>query len=142
MQNEFRPMATAEGWQLSNAPIFSMAAVRASLEVFEKAGGMKPLVAKSKKLTGYFRDLILKKLANQIQIITPEPCPAVEGGCQLSLKVIAPNFDGKSVKAQLDAAGIETDWREPNVIRAAPVPLYNQFVEVYQFVNTLCQILK
>jgi kynureninase len=141
MQNDFRPIPTAEGWQLSNAPVFSMAAVRASLEVFEKAGGMKPLVAKSKKLTGYFRHLLQQKLLDQIQIITPNPTVGPEGGCQLSLKVISPNVDGKSVKAQLDAAGIETDWREPNVIRAAPVPLYNQFTEVYRFVNLLCQIL-
>jgi kynureninase len=142
MKNDFQPIATAEGWQLSNAPVFSMAAVRASLEVFDKAGGMKPLVAKSKKLTAYFRELLQQHLRDQIHVITPHPCSAVEGGCQLSLKVMAPNFDGKSVKAQLDSAGIETDWREPNVIRAAPVPLYNQFVEVYRFVNTLCQILK
>lgn len=142
MQNDFRPIPTAEGWQLSNAPVFSMAAVRASLEVFEKAGGMKPLVAKSQKLTGYFRQLLQKNLSDQIQIITPDHAVGPPGGCQLSLKVNSPNVDGKTVKAQLDAAGIETDWREPNVIRAAPVPLYNQFVEVYRFVNTLCQILK
>lgn len=142
MQNEFHPIPTAEGWQLSNAPVFSMAAVRASLEMFQKAGGMKPLVAKSKKLTGYFRDLLIKKLPEKIQIITPELNGAVEGGCQLSLKVISSQVDGKTVKGQLDDAGIETDWREPNVIRAAPVPLYNQFSEVYQFVHKLCQILK
>ncbi len=146
MKNDFRPIATAEGWQLSNAPVFSMAAVRASLEVFEKAGGMKPLIAKSQKLTHYFRQLLRKRLPDQIQIITPDSCSVAnfspKGGCQLSLKVISPNVDGKSVQAQLDAAGMETDWREPNVIRAAPVPLYNQFVEVYRFVHTLCQVLR
>jgi kynureninase len=142
MGTEFQPIATAEGWQLSNAPIFSMAAVRASLEIFDQAGGMGPLIAKSRSLTGYFRELLSRKLPERIQIITPASSPGLAAGCQLSLKVISPNVEGKRVKAQLDAAGIETDWREPDVIRAAPVPLYNQFVEVYRFVDTLCQILR
>jgi kynureninase len=75
-------------------------------------------------------------LAGKVEILTPE-----NGGCQLSLKVVAREISGKSVKEQLDLSGIETDWREPNVIRAAPVPLYNQFQEIEFFVNRLVEIL-
>jgi kynureninase len=137
MKNEFRAIPTAEGWQLSNPPILSLAAIRASLDVFQKAGGMEPLVQKSKRLTGFFSDCLETILGDNVEIITPE-----SRGCQLSLKINTHGLAGKEVHQCLIDAGVETDWREPNVIRAAPVPLYNSFHEVYQFVeklNQLCQ---
>ncbi len=136
MGNQFEPIPTAEGWQLSNPPILSLAAIRASLDVFRRAGGMEPLTEKSRAMNQLFRHLLSEKLAGKIEILTPE-----NGGCQLSLKVIDQKVPGNSVKEQLDLSGIETDWREPNVIRAAPVPLYNQFQEVESFVNRLAEIL-
>ena len=136
MENEFHAMPTAEGWQLSNPPILSLAAIRASLDVFQRAGGMKPLTEKSRRLTQFFADQLTKRLANQIEIITPP-----ERGCQLSLKIKKGKMSSRDVKRLLDETGFETDWREPNVIRAAPVPLYNQFVEVYSFVDQLVAIL-
>lgn len=136
MGNEFEPIPTAEGWQLSNPPILSLAAIRASLDVFRRAGGMEPLTDKSRAMNELFRRLLRERLAGKVEILTPE-----NGGCQLSLKVVAREISGKSVKEQLDLSGIETDWREPNVIRAAPVPLYNQFQEIEFFVNRLVEIL-
>ncbi len=136
MENEFRPIPTAEGWQLSNPPILSLAAIRASLDVFARAGGMEPLVAKSARLTGFLVELLKEYLAGAVEIITPEP-----RGCQVSMKVASSGLSGREVKAALDAAGMETDWREPNVIRAAPVPLYNSFSDVAGFVICLAKVL-
>ncbi len=136
MQNDFMPIPTAEGWQQSNPPILSLAAIRASLAVFDEAGGMEPLRKKSELMTGYFVGSIDAHLAGKVEILTPEP-----RGCQLSLKVVASGFGGKSVKEALDAAGFATDWREPDVIRAAPVPLYNRFEEIAKFVIALKEIL-
>jgi kynureninase len=136
MGHEFEPIPTAEGWQLSNPPILSLAAIRASLDVFRRAGGMEPLTEKSRAMNDFFRRLLREQLAGKVEILTPE-----NGGCQLSLKVVAREISGKSVKERLDLSGIETDWREPNVIRAAPVPLYNQFQEIEFFVNRLVEIL-
>jgi kynureninase len=136
MGTEFRAIPTAEGWQVSNPSILSLAAIRSSLDVFRRAGGMRPLNEKSRRLTQFFADQLLKRLSDKIEIITPP-----ERGCQLSLKVRDGQVNGREVKRLLDVAGFETDWREPNVIRAAPVPLYNQFVEVYSFVDQLVKIL-
>ncbi|MEZ6097298.1 MAG: kynureninase [Pirellulaceae bacterium] len=136
MGNEFHPIPTAEGWQLSNPPILSLAAIRASLDVFRRAGGMEPLSDKTQKMNQFFTRRLSEKLGSKIEIITP---PST--GCQLSLKVNVPGIEGRAVKTKLDDAGIETDWREPNVIRAAPVPLYNRFSEIDSFVNTLENIL-
>ena len=136
MGSEFHAMPTAEGWQVSNPPILSLAAIRSSLDVFRRAGGMWPLNEKSRQLTQFFADQLTKRLADKIEIITPP-----ERGCQLSLKVRKGKMSSRDVKRLLDETGFETDWREPNVIRAAPVPLYNQFVEVYSFVDQLVAIL-
>ena len=140
MENQFRAIPTAEGWQLSNPPILSAAAVRASLEVFRRAGGMQPLREKSLQLTGFFRKCLEQRLPGLVQILTPEQ---PEGhGCQLSLKVDLRGISGKAVFEQLEWVGARTDWREPDVIRAAPVPLYNSFQDVYQFVEELARIME
>jgi kynureninase len=128
MKKGFRPMPGVDGWQLSNHPIISGAAYLASLEIFQKAG-MKALRKKSLLLTGYL-EFILKQLDPEekyFQILTPSN-PAARG-CQLSIFM---KKGGKSVFHKLTKAGIVADWREPEVIRVAPVPLYNTFEEVYR----------
>ena len=137
MKDPFRPIPTAEGWQLSNPPILAMAAVRASMEVFHDAGGMGPLREKSLKLTGLFVELIKDRLGDAVNIITP--LDKTQRGCQLSLEIAA--GDGQSIHHALEEGGVRTDWREPNVIRAAPVPLYNSFEEVWRFVDRLAELL-
>ena len=137
MKDPFRPIPTAEGWQLSNPPILAMAAVRASMEVFRTAGGMAPLREKSVKLTGLFTELIEDRLGDKVNIITP--LEEAQRGCQLSLEIGA--GDGQSVYHALEKSGVRTDWREPNVIRAAPVPLYNSFEDVWQFVDQLAKLV-
>lgn len=135
MNNDFHATPTAEGWQLSNPPILSLAAIRASLEVFKQAGGIEPLREKSLKLTGYLEYLLKHEMQDRIEIITPED-PS-QRGCQLSISVRMDGKEGKDIFNALEAAGCTTDWREPNVIRCAPVPLYNTFADIYHFVQTL-----
>lgn len=125
----------AEGWQLSNPPILSMAAIKASLDMFNEVG-MDALRAKSEKLTGYFEFLINELNNEKIKIITPTN--PKERGCQLSIQV---KDADKNLHKQLTEANIITDWREPDVIRCAPVPLYNTFVDVYKMVEKLKEIL-
>ena len=139
MENRFVPIPTAEGWQLSNPPILSLAAIRASLDVFQRVGGMPKLREKSLKLTGFFGECLDALLADRVQTLTPRD-PSSRG-CQLSLSIRLRERSGKSVYEQLELAGIRTDWREPNVIRAAPVPLYNSFQDVYRFVDELTRLL-
>jgi kynureninase len=126
----------AEGWQLSNPPILSMAAIKASLDIFNEVG-IKTLTEKSKKLTGYFEYLINEMNNQNIKIITPTS--PEERGCQLSIQV--KNAD-KSLHIKLTEAGVISDWREPDVIRCAPVPLYNSFEDVYNMVEKFKEILK
>ena len=135
MRQPFDVMEGAEGWQLSNPPILSMAAIKASLDMFAKVG-MDALRKKSEKLTGYFEFLINALHNDSIKIITPSN--PEERGCQLSIQV--KNAD-KSLHKKLTEAHIITDWREPDVIRAAPVPLYNTFQDVYKMVEKLKSIL-
>lgn len=132
MPREFVPARGARSWQQSNAPVFSMAALRASLDVFSKAGMMEPLRRKSLELTAYL-EYIVAQINRQherppVEIITPAD-PA-QRGCQLSM-IVRPN--GRKVFEALQAHGVIVDWREPDVIRAAPVPLYNSFEDVYRF---------
>jgi len=136
MRHEFDVLPGAEGWQLSNPPILSMAAIKASLDLFNEIG-IKKLNEKSKKLTGYFEFLINELNNSDIKIITPK-IPE-ERGCQLSIQV--KNAD-KSLHDKLTKAGVISDWREPDVIRCAPVPLYNTFEDVYKMVARLEKILK
>lgn len=136
MDSTFVPMETAERWQLSNAPILSMAACRASLAIFAEAG-MEALIEKSKQLTAYLEYVIgeiNKEKNNCLQIITPNE----NRGCQLS---IVANGYGKPLYEQLIANGVIPDWREPNVIRCAPVPLYNSFEDIFRFGEILKSLL-
>jgi len=135
MRDEFDQIPGAEGWQLSNPPILSMAAIRASLDIFNEVG-IKKLTEKSKKLTRYFEFLLKQLGENTIKIITPNN--PEERGCQLSIQV--KNAD-KALHDKLTEAGVISDWREPDVIRCAPVPLYNSFQEVYNMVEILKAIL-
>ncbi len=138
MKKGFQPMYGAEGWQLSNAQILPMAVHKASLEIFDKAT-LPKLRAKSLRLTAFTEFLIEAFNAEQeqvkINILTPRN--PTERGCQLSLV-----FDtkGKAIHQELTAAGIVADWREPNVIRIAPVPLYNSFEDVWRFYEILKNI--
>ncbi len=135
MRHEFDQLPGAEGWQLSNPPILSMAAIKASLDLFNEVGFEK-LIKKSKKLTSYF-EFLLKQLGDDvISIITPSN--PEERGCQLSIQV--KNAD-KTLHDKLTKAGVISDWREPDVIRCAPTPLYNTFEDVYQLVEKLKAIL-
>lgn len=134
MDKQFMPMQTAEGWQLSNAPIFSMAAHKASVDIFTEAGGMAPLRKKSLQLTSYLQFIIecmnekIKDRNLRLEIITP--ADTAQRGCQLS--VIAHGI-GKNFYDALSKSGVFCDWRNPNVIRLAPVPLYNSFEDVWKF---------
>ncbi len=137
MDKTFVPMQTAERWQMSNAPVLSMAACRASLDIFDEVG-MDKLNEKSKKLTAYLEfvvEEINKKKSNCLQIITPKE----NRGCQIS---IVANGYGKNLYNNLIENGVIPDWREPNVIRCAPVPLYNSFEDVYRFGSILTTLLK
>ena len=134
-QKKFQCLDGAEGWQLSNAPVLGMAAHKASLDIFSKAG-MSNLVEKSKSLVHYLERVFLdfNKVSKDLKftIITPkEPMPP---GCQLSILV---NHSGRKVYDLLKENGVIVDWREPDVIRFAPVPLYNSFEDIYK----LSQIL-
>lgn len=136
MSSEFVPIEGAEAWQMSNPPIFQLAAHNAALEIFEEAGFMKPLVEKSKKMTAYFEKLIRSLGNDKIEIITPES-PA-DRGCQLSIRV--KNADRRLFDKLMDRDVI-VDWREPDVIRAAPVPLYNSYIDCYDFYVTLKEMI-
>lgn len=131
MEKGFEPIPTAEGWQLSNAPILSMAAHKASLDIFEEAG-MNNLLAKSKLLSGYLHfilnDINNKQTEKLIEIITP--IKEEDRGCQVSMFMLR---KGKEIFSELSEQGVVADWREPNVIRIAPVPLYNSFEDVWRF---------
>ena len=135
MRQPFDVMKGAEGWQLSNPPILSMAAIKASLDMFAEVG-MEALREKSEKLTGYFEFLINQIDSDSIKIITPSN--PKERGCQLSIQV--KNAD-KSLHKKLTENNIITDWREPDVIRCAPVPMYNSFEDVYKMVSVLKELL-
>lgn len=139
MEKGFKPIPTAEGWQLSNAPVLSMAAHKASLDIFEKAG-LQNLFAKSRLLSNYMLfilDEINQSLPQKtIEIITPRNEP--EKGCQVSMLMLE---KGKEIFEALKQNGVLADWREPNVIRVAPVPLYNSFEDVYRFGEIVQKIL-
>jgi kynureninase len=135
MRKAFDALPGAEGWQLSNPPILSMAAIRASLDVFDEAG-FEALRRKSIQLTGYLEFLLDEIPNDRIRVITPRN--PEERGCQLSIQVR--NAD-KSLHQKLSKVGVVSDWREPDVIRVAPTPLYNNFSDVYEFVSRLEKII-
>jgi len=128
MPDRFNPIQSAEGWQLSNPPILSLAAIRASLSIFDEVG-MDKLVTKSKELTNYLLYLLNTIDTDRIEIITPE-----ERGCQLSIRVQNGN---KNLFDSITEKGVIADWREPDVIRVAPTPLYNSFQDVFNFYNII-----
>ena len=138
MKKGFIPMQGVDGWQLSNTNILATAAVNASLEIFAEAG-MDELRRKSIRLTGY-AEFMLKQLLKEfdsIAIITPTN--PEERGCQLSIQI---KEHGKAVFDYLNDHGVIADWREPNqeneqagVIRIAPVPLYNRYIDIFKFVS-------
>jgi kynureninase len=135
LNERFIPQRGAEGWQVSNPPIFSLAPLKASLDLFMEAT-MPALRKKSLALTGYLRSL-LEELSVPVEIVTPRE-PAAHG-CQLSLMI---KGDLKQTVRALEAAGVVCDAREPNVIRAAPVPLYNTFHDCWVLAQTLAKVLK
>ena len=133
MAPEFVPSAGAEGWQLSNPPVLALAPLRASLEQFDRAGGMAVLRAKSEKLTGFLDSLVRRRLGDVLEIITPaEPA---RRGAQLSLRVAGGRERGRELFDYLRDTGILGDWREPDVIRISPAPLYNRYSDVLRFVE-------
>jgi len=132
MPDEFNPIKSVEGWQLSNPPILSLAAIRASLSIFDEVG-MEKLVSKSKKLTDYLVFLLNTIETDRIEIITPK-----ERGCQISIRV---KNGSKELFDKITAKGVVADWREPDVIRVAPVPLYNSFSDVFNFYNILKSVI-
>ncbi len=136
MGPEFRPMRGAEGWQISNPPILQMAALRASLEIFDEAD-MRALREKSVKLTGYLEYLLGEIHNDRISVITPRDPD--QRGCQLSIRV---KDADKDLFNAITERGVIADWREPDVIRVAPVPLYNSFSDVYRFAEILKNCLR
>jgi kynureninase len=132
MQPGFDAARGIESWQLSNPPILSLAPVVASLELFD-AAGMQALSEKSRTLTGYLDFLLRHRLADRIRPITPSDAR----GCQLSLRIEGGGPDPREVFRRLEALNVAADWREPDVIRVAPVPLYNRYEDVYEFVQRL-----
>ncbi len=133
MQGRFVPMNGAGGWQISNPNVMSLAVIRSSLEIFERVG-MDRLLKKQRDLTGYLEFLIRRRLGGRVDILTPEDREA--RGSQLSLLV---SNGGIQVYDTLRQSGVVCDWRNPDVIRVAPVPMYNSFEEVWRFVDLLDQ---
>jgi kynureninase len=132
MGPEFSATPGADGWQLSNPPILALAPLRVSLAIFRRAS-MDALRKKSLALTGYFETLLRERLDRVLEIATPrEP---ERRGCQLSLRVRGGREEGRALFDHLNAIGIVVDWREPDVIRAAPTPLYNRRIDCLRFVR-------
>lgn len=134
LEPEFVPVPSADAWQVSNPSVLSMAPLRTSLALFDEAGGMAALRTKSVRLTGYFQFLLDQTASPLFTVITPrEPN---ERGCQLSILV---HERARELFEKLEAAGVKCDFREPNVIRVAPTPLYNTFHEVWRCAQILAQ---
>ena len=138
MRPEFHPAPGAAGWQISNPPILSAAPLIASLSLFQEAG-MQRLRQKSVALTGYL-EYLLDRLAPDLELITPR---AVDSrGCQLSVRVTGPHGRGQRIFDNLAGRGLIADWREPDTIRLAPIPLYNSFADVLSGAEALAQALR
>jgi kynureninase len=135
MGAEFRPMAGAEGWQLSNPPILALAPLRASMEIFSEAG-MERLRAKSVTLTGYMEFLLKHVASPAFSILTPPG--SNHRGAQLSIRIAQ---NGRSLCDRLVAEGVIGDWREPDTYRVAAVPLYNSYRDVFRFVQRFASLL-
>lgn len=131
MKKGFIPMEGAAGWQLSNAPVFAMAPHKASLDIFAKVG-IQALRKKSELLTAYM-EFLLNQHGDKFNIITPKT--PKDRGAQLS--ILTSDENGKAIFDYISANGVIADWREPNVIRVAAVPLYNSFEDVWRFVELI-----
>ncbi len=138
MGPEFQPAPGAAGWQISNPPILSAAPLIASLALFGQAG-LDNLRRKSVALTGYL-EYLLDRLNPEVQLITPRA--ADSRGCQLSVRITGPHGHGRRVFEALTARGVIGDWREPDTIRLAPIPLYNGVMDVFRGADALAQILR
>jgi len=138
MENRFVPMSSVEAWQLSNPPITSLVCVLSSLNIFQEAGGMSALRKKSLRLTDYLEALLREKLSDRVQVLTPGS--SQQRGAQLSLRVKGRSLSGKDIFTALESRGVVCDWRFPDVIRVAPVPLYNRFSDVFEFVRILDEV--
>ena len=132
MGTTFSPAADADLWQVSNPPVFSLTPVISSLHMFQEAS-FKKLREKSIQLTSYMDFLIQDAFNEQIESITP----LFNRGCQLSLVIRDPSLKGKEIFNSLTEKNVIGDWREPNVIRMAPTPLYNSYEDVFEFVERL-----
>ncbi|MCP3857005.1 MAG: kynureninase [Actinomycetia bacterium] len=139
MATTFDPIPTVEAWQLSNAPILSMAPVRASLDLFRAAGGIGVLRNKSEAQLAWFDFLLDNRFAGRVESITPRAMH--QRGCQFALRVTTPGIEGRDVFESLEAAGVACDWRYPDVIRVAPVPLYNSFTDIWRFTEILDELV-
>ena len=128
----FAPERGAAGWQVSNGPILGMAPLAASLEQFD-AAGLDALCARSARLTGYLESLIDVRLAGMVEIITPRRVAA--RGAQLSVRATGGRETGRALFEGLAAAGVVCDWREPDIVRLAPAPLYNSFEDCWRCVD-------
>jgi kynureninase len=138
MRPDFEPIAGAEGWQVSNPPILSTAPLLASLDVFMRAD-LRRLRAKSIALTGFLQELVAALLPGLVEIVTPS-APA-DRGCQLSLALVQSTRDIRRCRERLTAAGVIGDWREPDILRLAPTPLYNSYTDVFTAVDALTRAL-
>jgi kynureninase len=138
-EQEFRAIGGAQGWQLSNPPILSTAPLLASLELFASAG-LQALHSKSLALTGLLRRLIEERLAGLVEIITP--AAAGQHGCQLSLRILRDPAEAKRCQQRIQSSGLIADWREPDIMRVAPTPLYNSYGDVGAAVDLLAQALR
>ncbi len=136
MPPDFSPIGGAQGWQISNPPVLSAAPLLASLEIFQRAG-IQRLREKSIALTGFLQRLVETRLGGLVDIITPS-APSARGS-QLSLRILRSPADAKRCHELLTAAGVVADWREPDVLRLAPVPLYNSYGDVAAAVQALSQ---
>jgi kynureninase len=134
MEHNFAPAAGADAWQLSNPPVLAMAPLRVSLDIFHQAGAQR-LRRKSRALTAWLEDGIRNHLDGLLEIITPAD-PA-RRGCQLSMRVRSGRENGRQLFRYLEDHGVITDWREPDVIRVAPVPLYNRFEDCYELLRQM-----
>jgi kynureninase len=138
MEPQFRAAAGVAAWQISNPPILAAAPLIASLAIFTEAR-MEQLRAKSVELTDFLEQLI-RPLRGQVHVITPRD--SARRGCQLSLRISDAAARGTRVFAALGARGVVCDWRSPDIIRVAPVPLYNRFEDAWQFARTLREVLR
>ncbi len=140
METVFEAIPTVESWQISNAPILSMAALRASLDVIDDAGGVGAMRQKSERQIAYMDYLLEEVIGDRVENVTPRKLS--ERGCQYALRVVMPGIEGPTVYGQLEAADVACDWRYPDVIRVAPVPLYNSFADIHRFVTILDGLLR